>query len=65
MSLNKPILKLRDWIDIDNLEMEVLAINKNAIELLKQNLEKINWYNLSFNKNEIHKSIKFNKRIRT
>ena len=55
MSLNKPIWKLRDWIDIDKLEWDYLSLstNKNAISLLEKNLDKIDWSNLSENKNAI------------
>lgn len=42
MSLNKPIWKLRDWIT-------TLSFNKNAIHLLYENYDNINWYNLSSN----------------
>ena len=56
MSLNRPIWKLRDWIDIEKLDWNMLSLNPNpkAIELLEENMEKINWYVLSFNKNAIH-----------
>ena len=37
-------------IDNDSM-MSWLSINKNAIHLLEKNLDKINWVNLSFNKN--------------
>ena len=36
MSLNKPIWKLRDWIDKEKLDMYQLGLNPNAIELLKE-----------------------------
>ena len=35
MSLNKPIYKLRDWIDINKLNYTKLKSNTNAITLLK------------------------------
>ena len=41
MSLNKPIWKLRDWIDVDKINWDNLSLNKNAINLLERNLEKI------------------------
>jgi hypothetical protein len=53
MSLNRPIWKLRDWIDINKIEWDALSENENAIELLKENKEKINWAYLSNNKNAI------------
>ena len=37
MSLNKPVWKLRDWIDINKLNWDYLCLNPNAIELLKEN----------------------------
>ena len=49
MSLNKPIWKLRDWIDKNKLNWNYLSYNKNAIELLKENPEKIDWDYLSLN----------------
>ena len=36
MSLNKPIYKLRDWIDINKLNWNTLNLNNNAFELLKK-----------------------------
>ena len=53
MSLNKPIWKLRDWIDIDKLEWCLLSSNPNAINLLEENPDKIDWSNLSSNPNAI------------
>ena len=47
------MLKLRDWIDIDKLDYGELSNNLNAIELLKENKNKINWTNLSNNPNAI------------
>ena len=37
------MLKLRDWIDINKLNWHGLSFNPNAIELLKENPDKINW----------------------
>ncbi len=34
MSLNRPIWKLRDWIDEDKLNWQLLSSNPNAIHLL-------------------------------
>ena len=53
MSLNKPILKLRDWIDINDLDWDMLSLNKNAISIIEENPAKINWAYLSYNKNAI------------
>ena len=47
------MLKLRDWVDIDNLNWSQLSLNLNAIELLKENQDKINWMYLSKNPNAI------------
>ena len=49
MSLNRPIWKLRDWVDVEKLDWMMLSYNKNAIQLLEENPEKINWENLSEN----------------
>ena len=35
--------KLRDWIDINKLNWQGLTENPNAIDLLEQNKDKINW----------------------
>jgi hypothetical protein len=43
MSLNRPIWKLRDWIDTEKLDWEMLSYNKNAIKLLEENQDKIDW----------------------
>ena len=77
MSLNRPIWKLRDWIDKDKLNYYCLSENEKAIdfllenpklikwnlfsrnsnpiaiEILKNNQDKIYWYNLSSNPNAI------------
>jgi hypothetical protein len=37
-------MKLRDWIEIDKLYWEMLSRNPNAIDILKENKDKINWY---------------------
>ena len=44
MSLNKPVYKLLDWIDENNLDWELLSSNPNAIEL-----HNINWKLFSAN----------------
>ncbi len=36
------MLKLRDWIDINKIDCKILSSNKNGIELLKVNQDKIN-----------------------
>ena len=54
MFLNKPVYKLREWVDIDKLDWRLLSSNKNVIDLLEQNIDKINWSNLSDNPNAIH-----------
>ena len=37
MSLNKPIWKLRDWIDKSKLNKNNLTFNYNSIDFLKNN----------------------------
>ena len=53
MSLNKPVWKLRDWIDISKLNWSQLSKNPNAIDLLIKYPKRINWKNLSLNPNAI------------
>ncbi len=53
MSLNKPVWKLRNWIDIKKLDWHSLSFNPNAIEILEKNEDKIDWYYLSGNPNAI------------
>ncbi len=48
------IYKLRDWIDVDKLNLNCLSANQNAIHLLEQNPDKIDWKTLSANPNAIH-----------
>ena len=45
MSINRPIWKLRDWIDIKKLNWNILSLNSNAIHLFKENPEKLLWDN--------------------
>src|SRR5688572_13535556 len=47
----KPIYKLVDWIPIDKIDWDYLCMNENdgAIQLLKNNINKINWEYLSEN----------------
>ena len=47
------MLKLRDWIDINKLNWNLLSLNPNAISLLNKNQNKINCNYLSFNPNAI------------
>ena len=47
--LIKPKYKLLDWIDIDDINYRELSFNKNAIDFLKENPQKIDWYALTFN----------------
>jgi hypothetical protein len=63
MSLNKPIWKLRDWIDKDKLDWSELSKNPNALKMLEENEDKIDWYKLLENptviqliENEINKN---------
>ena len=44
-----PLCKLRDWIPIEKLKWYGLSTNPNAIHLLEQNMDKINWVWLSSN----------------
>lgn len=37
MSLNKPILKLRNWIDINKIKWVCFSSNPRAIEILSKN----------------------------
>ena len=46
--------KLKDWINIENINWECLSMNPNAIHLLEKNLDKIFWKYLSGNPNAIH-----------
>ena len=42
-------LKLRDWIDVDNIDWVCLSSNPNALHLLEKNLDKIHYGYLSKN----------------
>ena len=53
MNINDKMLKLRDWIDINKIYWNWLSFNINAIELLKENKDKIDWDSLSSNPNAI------------
>ena len=41
--------KLKNWISLSNLSWSQLSYNPNAIELLKENPEKIDWNMISSN----------------
>tara|TARA_B110000459_G_C16122782_1_gene278813 strand:+ start:241 stop:510 length:270 start_codon:yes stop_codon:yes gene_type:complete len=47
-TLDKPKVLL-DWIDINNLDWYWLSVNPNAIHLLENNKDKINWKYFSKN----------------
>ena len=47
-------LKLRSWINPNNLDLYVLSRNPNAVDLLERNQHKIVWESLSYNPNAIH-----------
>jgi len=49
--MNNPVYKLLDWVDINKLCWKGLSRNPNAIDLLKQNLDKINIIELLDNSN--------------
>ena len=49
--MNYDILKLRNWVDKDRICWRWLSLNPNAIHLLEQNLDKIDWFYLSLNLN--------------
>ncbi len=36
-------LKLHDWIDITKIDWSSISLNPNAIKLLKENQDKIDW----------------------
>ncbi len=50
MSLNNPIWKFKDFIDIDKLSFPILSRNRYSIDYLYENEEDIDWYELSSNK---------------
>jgi len=58
MSLNRPVWKLKDWIDLEKLDWSQLSLNPNAIKLLEENLDKIHWCQLSKNTNGIELLLK-------
>ena len=54
------IIKLRNWMNINKFNQQLLSLNLNSIELLSNNQDKINWNFLSKNSNAI-KFLKENK----
>ena len=44
-------MKLREWIQQDKVEWDILSQNPNAIPILENNLDKVNWFWLSRNPN--------------
>jgi hypothetical protein len=46
------IYKLKEWVNIERLDWFYLCLNPNAIHLLEENIDKIDWYSLS--RNAIH-----------
>jgi hypothetical protein len=42
-------MKLRDWVDVYELDWECLSLNPAAIDLLRANPDKIDWWRLSGN----------------
>ena len=53
MTLNKPIYKLRHWININKLDLFNLSLNPNSINYLTKNPNNIIWDALSLNPNAI------------
>ena len=51
MNININMFKLLDWIDINKINWDNLSLNSNAMELLKKNQDKINWFFFSQNPN--------------
>jgi len=49
--MNKPVYKLKDWIDENKLPNYYLSLNPKAIDYLKNNPSKINWNSLCMNSN--------------
>ena len=50
--MNKPEMILRNWIDLNKLNLNFLSGNPNAIDLIPT--IKICWFNLCANPNAIH-----------
>jgi hypothetical protein len=50
---NLKMFKIRNWIDLNKLNWDLLSENPNAINILEKNQDKINWDNLSLNPNAI------------
>jgi hypothetical protein len=56
-------MKLLPWIDVNKLQWKMLSANKNSLELLKENIDKIDWfwilmYNHSSNNDKIETFLK-------
>ena len=49
--LNSPHIKLRDWINKDDLSHSMLCMNPNALHLFEDNYQHINWFCMSMNTN--------------
>jgi hypothetical protein len=47
------MLKIHDWININNIHKNYLCCNSNAISFLKENQYKISWYMFSQNMNAL------------
>ena len=43
MSLNRPVWKLKDWIDVEKLDWSLLSLNPNAIDFIINNNIKLDW----------------------
>ena len=42
-------MKLQDWVYVNKLDQDYLSTNPNAMEILKENPDKIDWVLLSLN----------------
>ena len=51
--------KLLDWINAEKINWNHLSLNKNAIHILKKNIDKIRWEYLSSNINIFELDLKF------
>ena len=45
---------LLKWVDISKLDWSRLSLNRNAINLLEENLDKVDWDYMSLNPNAIN-----------
>ena len=63
-NLERTPYKLRDWIDINKIDCQLLSLNRNAIYLLEQSQDKIDWSLFSSNRSIFEIDYTFlNKRI--